>query len=106
MKKLIATGIIVLAAACISDTAEAQTENTQTTTDPSTATPVTTDQSTTTTDQSAVPAVTDSTAVVSTDSTGAVISPDSLTLPPDKPSSRLRTYSGKHRGNNVIYNPK
>lgn len=103
MKKLIAvTGFLVLTFLAV-NTAQAQTDPPPAT-DPATAPPPTTDPATTTTDQSTI-AAPDSTMAVATDSTGAVIPPDSLTFPIEKSSSRLRTYSGKHRGNNVIYNP-
>ncbi len=45
---------------------------------------------------------------VTTDSTGAVVDPNApaSTSANEKPATRNKLYSGKNRGNNVIYDPK
>jgi hypothetical protein len=101
MKKLLLTTASLIA---ISFAASAQTDP-----PPATEVPTTTETPPPTTDTTGTGSgVATETQPVMLDSLGNPIvgEPAAPAAPPEKPTSRLKLYSGKHRGNNVIYNPK
>lgn len=116
MKKIIKSVLAASVFLTISCIAVAQTDSTAVpaetpvTTEPPAPDPnaIPVDQNATPVDPNAVPI--DASAIpVMTDSTGAPINPDGTpagTSAGDKPATRHKLYSGKHRGNNVIYDPK
>ena len=102
MKKVILTSAAVLA---ICFAASAQTETPPPANTEATPPPTNPDSTTTPVDGAATNT---EVAPPALDSLGNPIisEPAAPAAPPEKPTSRLKLYSGKHRGNNVIYNPK
>ena len=110
MNKTIKTSIASFAFCILGIAATAQTDSTAAAPPPET--PVTETPApdpNAVTDPNAVPADASATPIV-TDSTGAAVSggeaPPATNAAGDKPATRNKLYSGRHRGNNVIYDPK
>lgn len=93
MKKVVSSALIICGFLFIHATASAQT------TTPETTTPQT-GQSSATTDGA------DETTVSETDSVSTETPAPATSSENEKPAMRNKLYSGKQRGNNVIYDPK
>lgn len=96
MFNVLKTSIALCAFVTISGLAMAQTDSTAS---DGTATPPASDGSTEQSTDGSV--ATDSTGVAAPDSTGVAGASAN-----DKPATRYKLYSGKQRGNNVIFDPK
>ncbi len=98
MKKLVSSALIVCGFMFAHVTASAQSTTTETTTEETPA-PVE--------EQSATPAEGgDETTVTATDSTAVEGAEPATSTDNEKPATRHKLYSGRQRGNNVIYDPK
>jgi precorrin-4 methylase len=93
MKKLVYSALIVCGFMVIHVSASAQTTKKETTTPE-------VEQSATTTENA------DGTEVAEPDSTAAETGTPATSTDNEKPAIRHRLYSGRQRGNNVIYDPK
>ncbi|HNR48008.1 MAG TPA: hypothetical protein PKN14_02035 [Bacteroidia bacterium] len=95
MKKLVSSALILCGCMFMHITASAQSTTTETTTE----TPAPVEEQTTT------PAEGETETTVATDSTAVEGTDPATSTDNEKPAIRHKLYSGRQRGNNVIYDP-